>query len=78
MFACKHTNMFECKHANMFAELLMYWFSNIKAFNMRLANMQACRLTNMLASKHASMQTCLQTSKKGFKTHEKYAFRWLN
>ena len=26
----------------------------------------------------ASMQTCLQTSEKGFKTHEKYAFRWLN
>ena len=43
-----------------------------------LTNMQTCRLTNMLASKHASMQTCLQTSKKGFKTHEKYAFRWLN
>lgn len=43
-----------------------------------LTNMQTCRLTNMLASKHASMQTCLQASKKGFKTYEKYAFRWLN
>ena len=36
MFACKHTNMFGCKHANMFAELLIYWFSSINAFYMRV------------------------------------------
>ena len=36
MFACKHTNMFECKHANMLIKLLMYWFSSIKTFNMRV------------------------------------------
>ena len=40
--------------------------------------MQKCLHANTQTCLDASMQTCLQTSKKGFKTYEKYAFRWLN
>ena len=32
---CLQANTQTCLNANMFAELLIYWFSSIKAFNMR-------------------------------------------